>query len=92
MERAGPKVKDILSEKHPWANDVCSLDNCLPCRTKLGTCRGASICYRIKCQTCLSQGIKAHYIGESNRTWYDRAREHSDALRTQNKKYAIVKH
>ena len=41
---------------------------------------------------CRREGIKSHHIGESHRSFYDRAREHHTALRNRNKTYAVVKH
>ena len=41
---------------------------------------------------CQKDGIKSPYIGESHRSFYDRAREHHTALRNKNKTYAVVKH
>ena len=91
-KRAGPTVEDILTEKYPWSKDSCQRPNCQPCKTKPGSCRATNITYRIKCETCLSKGIKATYVGESSRSWFDRSRDHSEALRTRNSTYAIVKH
>ena len=35
---------------------------------------------------------KAIYYGETHRAWYDRARDHAQALISRNQSYAIVKH
>ena len=39
-----------------------------------------------------SSGKTSVYWGESHRTWWDRSREHHQALLSGNKSYAIVKH
>ena len=87
IERAGPKIADLLSTKHPCAKETCDKPHCLPCKSKPGSCRASSICYRIKCETGSQKGIK-----ESHRSWYERSQEHNNAIRTRNSNYAIVKH
>ena len=67
IERAGPKIADLLSNKHPWAKESCDKPHCLPCKSKPGSCRASSICYRIKCESCSQKGVKAQYIAESKR-------------------------
>ena len=41
---------------------------------------------------CKALGKETVYFGESSRSWWDRAAEHSAALRSKDSKYAIVKH
>ena len=92
IERAGPTMGSLLYNKTPWSKEHCGRQDCLPCQTKPGGCKVPNITYRLKCQECQSLGIKSHYIVKSHRTFYDRAREHSTALRNRNKTYSVVKH
>ena len=92
VERVGPKLVDILSNRNPWKNQWCQREGCLPCQTKPGTCRSKNLVYRLKCLECKKNGVNTHYIGESSRTFWDRSREHDQALKSKNTKYAVVKH
>ena len=65
---------------------------CAPCATSPGSCRRKNITYRLVCTRCAVKGISAVYIGESHRTWGDRAGEHSKAIETLNGSYASVRH
>ena len=42
------------------------------------------------CQTCQDMGKKTVYIGESHRTWGDRAGDHAKALKDMDQAYATV--
>ena len=75
-----------------YKGEPCGRANCAPCRTKPGKCKTAGITYRITCEDCKRNGIKSTYIGESNRTFFDRAKEHVNALKNKDAKYGIVKH
>ena len=92
VERAGPKLKHILTNKAPWRKEWCGRPDCSPCSTSPGSCRAVNVVYEIRCQTCASIGQQAVYFGESSRSWWDRARDHTQALKAKNKDYAIVKH
>ena len=72
--------------------DPCGRPEWAPCQTKPGFCKTTGVTYQIECQDCKSQGIKSLYIGESNRTFYDRALDHQKALKNQNTTYGIVRH
>ena len=51
-----------------------------------------NLTYEIVCNLCQEKGVRSVYWGESHRTWWDRFREHQDALANKNTDYAIVKH
>ena len=91
IERAGPKIKDMLSNNKPWLQVQCGKE-CAPCNTKPGQCKTASVTYQIVCINCQEKGQKAIYIGESARTFYDRARDHEKALKAKNTTYGVVRH
>ena len=44
------------------------------------------------CTRCAVKGKSSVYIGETHRTWGDRAQEHRRAIETMNEAYAIVRH
>ena len=92
VERAGPKLNTLLCNKTPWKKEWCGRDNCPPCKTKPGSCRTLNPIYRISCIECAKIGRKVQYIGESSRSFWDRARDHAQALEAKNTKYAITKH
>ena len=92
VERAGPTVFDLIGNRSPWKKEVCGRPACTPCSGKAGSCRKLNLVYSITCKDCMSKGIKAQYIGESHRTWWDRSSEHINALKTKNEKNALVKH
>ena len=41
---------------------------------------------------CLQDGKITKYVGESGCSWWDRSREHAQALKSKNTKYTLVKH
>ena len=92
VEKSGPTIGDLLIRKTPWLNDHCWRINYAPCHTKPGNCKSPNVTYKIECQECKANEVKATYIGESSRTFFDRAKDHIDALRTKNTSYGIVKH
>ena len=91
VERAGPRIRDIICSKTPWKQEWCQREGCAPCKHKPGSCRKLNITYQITCTECTKTGKEVHYFGETSRTWWDRASEHLTALRTRNSKYAILK-
>ena len=92
IERSGPTMGQLLYNKHPWSKDPCGRRSCKPCEFKPGSCRRSNITYRLQCLECKSTGVKSTYIGESNRLFFDRSKEHEAALRSRNQTYAVVKH
>ena len=92
VERVGPKMSNIVSNRSPWKTDRCGREECPPCHTKPGSCRKLNPVYKITCMNCAALGKETHYIGESSRSFYDRIREHTQALKDQNKSYAVTKH
>ena len=92
VERAGPTVQDLISNKSPWTSSHCGRENCAPCKSKEGSCRAQNLVYKISCMECGKVGRKSIYIGESHRSWWDRSWDHLAALRNKTESYAIVKH
>ena len=92
VERLGDNLISALSNKAPWRSEACGRPNCMPCRSKAGSCKARNITYSISCNLCTKEGEKAVYWGESHRTWWDRAENHRVALDTGDLDYAVVKH
>ena len=91
LERAGPTIGDILTQKHPWKRENCDKPDCYPWKSKPVECRAVNVTYKIKCQAC-QRGNKLQYFGESHRAWYDRAKDRFQALEKTDSMYAVVKH
>ena len=91
IERAGPKIKDMLTNNKPWLKEHCGRD-CAPCDAKPGQCKTANITYQIQCTDCLEKETKALYVGESARAFFDRSGDHIKALKTKNTTYGVVRH
>merc|ERR1711954_635291 len=87
VERMGNSLIQSLGNMAPWTNDSCGRTGCIPCLNKAGSCLKKNVTYRIQCQIC-----QTIYWGETHRGWGDRAKEHLNALRTGDNKYALVKH
>ena len=71
---------------------VCGHPNCFPCMIRAGAWQRKGVVYRVTCQTCLKEGAKVYFIGESSRTLFDRGLEHLTAIRNQNMKSPMVEH
>ena len=92
VERAGPTVGSLLNNKTPWTENHCQRENCAPCQTKPGKCKTPGITYRIICENCKENGIRATYVGETSRTFFDRALDHQNAVGNKDSNYGVVKH
>ena len=51
-----------------------------------------NVTYSIVCQECKIEGRLRQYIGETHRTYWDRAKEHTKALKDKDTSYGIMKH
>ena len=95
IERGGKKLKDLVTNKYPWAEVSCQRKDCLLCRSSLyqppevlpayrsqvGKCYNRSVCYQITCVACVMMGIRTKYMGETCRSAYERVKEHMDGLK-----------
>ena len=91
-EGGGATIQDLLCNKKPWAKEACSRESCTACSNKPGPCQKVNVTYRIDCNLCASQGIKAVYIGETHWACWDHLREHETAIWLKDSNYATVKH
>ena len=92
IERNGQSLASQLCNKTPWRQQACQDPLCFPCVTQPGACRKQNVTYRLVCVPCALKGVSSVYIGESHRTWGERAQEHHRAIETGNKNYATVRH
>ena len=76
----------------PWTREKCGREGCKPCEFRPGDCKKLNVTYELECQNCKEAGVKKVYIGESSRTFWDRAKEHAEALTKKDPTYAVVKH
>jgi hypothetical protein len=92
--RAGRSVKtDAKAE--PLRKLGCDREDCLPCRSPgrtKGDCEKNSVTYKITCQTCLLDGKKTSYEGETGRNAFTRGVEHQQGLHSKSENSALWKH
>ena len=92
VERAEATLAHQILNQTPWTKDTCGKIGCKPCVSKPGSFKKKNLTYTIECIVCKTQGEVAKYHGESSRTFWDRFRDHENALKNHNKKYAVVAH
>ena len=92
VERAGTPLSHIICNQTPWTSEGCGRHGCKPCVAKPGSCKLKNLTYEIHCVECKVRGTIAKYHGETHRTFWDRALEHTKALETANHKNALVSH
>ena len=85
IERNGLSLASQLCNITPWRQKACQNPTCILCVTQPGSCRKQNVTYRLVCVPCALKGVSSVYIGESLRTWGDRAWEHHRAIETVNK-------
>ena len=88
----GKTIGELLQNPYPWQTEHCQRDACPPCSTKVGKCETRNLVYRIDCMTCKQNGIKAVYVGETHRTFFDRSSEHMKNLESRKESSALYKH
>ena len=57
-----------------------------------GKCMIQNITYQVDCMSCLNEGKKTSYIGESSRTGFYRGCDHYKALENRDSKNPIARH
>ena len=92
VERGGDTLYSQLGNPAPWTKEHCGREICPPCDSKPGSCKRLNVTYRITCTDCKENGKRRHYIGETHRSFWDRAMDHYDALNEKNESYGVVKH
>ena len=92
VERLGPTIRVRLSNPNPWSGSHCGCQGCPPCSSKEGRCKKKNCLYTIECLTCVSQGRRSVYHGETHRTLFDRSQEHWDGLRRRTEDSVLSRH
>ena len=91
----GVTLSDSLVRKDP-SPQHCGRQKCLPCVTAPGKCTRPGVIYRMTCNLCREDEVEEPqvgvYIGESDRTAYDRRAEHHSALVHRDKESPLVEH
>ena len=80
FERGGNKIERLV-QSNPLKTETCGRADCFPCVSGGGgDCSQSCSAYKVDCQECLSENIKAIYLGETGRNGYARGLEHQDGL------------
>ena len=107
VERAGTRLKDMFSPTDIWGGIQCERGDCTTCTQEgedLPDCTTRGIVYESICTKCnpgatrpgplkmANNTVPSVYVGESSRSVYERAGEHSNAYRKRNSDSHIWKH
>ena len=76
VEEAGTTVLQMLFKVDPFEKP-CGRQDCLICQGKPGKCTQKSVIYQYDSMICQDEGNSSSYIGETARSDYERAKEHS---------------
>ena len=73
VEKAGTRVKDILTKSNPFRGNNCLDDECAVCQQYggKGQCKQREVIYQLTCKGC-----EERYIGETARSLGERVQEH----------------
>ena len=84
MEKNGPQLASRSNHTDPYKPEFCGRKKCFPCSTASkptrGSCWVPGASYRIDCLSCVSQGVKAIYHGESGHSCHYRGLAHLNGL------------
>ena len=89
VERAGTTIKSILIRNDPWNHKDCGRSKCIPCsqadQQTASNCSKRNIVYESSCSECKLRGTTVKYIGESSRSLKERAEEHRQDSKSEDK-------
>ena len=108
VENAGSKLGSVLSNKDPWAGQMCGRPKCPPCtqdEEDVEACKATNILYESLCKDC-NPGKKAIknsalyddrleasiYVGETSRSLFCRSSEHQRDYKSQKEDSHMIKH
>ena len=83
----GKSVLSMMFRKNPWGAP-CGRE-CLLCQSAPGKCTMKNIVYKIKCLKCPEEA-EATYYGETARSTFERAREHTSLIKKMDKESPVV--
>ena len=92
--RAGKSVSTD-AKPEPLRKLGCRREDCLPCQSPgrvKGDCEKNPVTYKSTCQTCLLDGRKTTYEGETGRNAFTRGLEHQSGLQSKSENSALWKH
>ena len=91
-ERGGLKIGNI-AKSDPLSPSTCGKEDCFPCTSGGGgDCRRSCAAYRLECEECEKNNLKAVYEGETGRTCYSRGLEHLAGLSNDKDDNPLWKH
>ena len=91
-ERGGLKVGNI-AKSDPLSPSTCERADCFPCTSGGGgDCSKSCSAYRLECQECVKNEMKAVYEGETGRNCYSRGLEHLAGLSSEKDDNPLWKH
>ena len=108
VENAGSSLGSVLSNKNPWAGQVCGRPKCPPCaqgEEVVEDCKATNVLYESVCKDC-NPGKKPNknsslhddraeasiYVGETSRSLSCRSTEHQRDYKTKKEDSHMVKH
>ena len=75
--------KSICNFDNPWPSTDCGRNRCLVCNSQNSNsnskgvnCWKSGVTYRLTCNICTKNGLKAQYKGESSRSCFTRGSQH----------------
>ena len=91
-ERGGMKVANLV-RSDPLKPGTCGRENCFLCTSGGGgDCSRSGSAYRLECEECPKNNLKAHYEGETGINCYSRGLEHSQGLEMKKEENPLWKH
>ena len=91
VERTGANLGAQLVSKDPWGSS-CNRPECNICSHQPGKCDLKGVVYQWECLLCKEEGIRAHCIGETSRTCFERMLEHRRQIEKGDGESPLVEH
>ena len=91
VERNGANLGAQLVSKDPWGSS-CNQPECNMCSHQPGKCDLKGVVYQWECLLCKEEGIRAHYLGETSRTCFERMVEHKRQIEKGDAESPLVEH
>ena len=91
VEESGQQLRALLCQADPWSRTDCGRAQCSACTGEEGAqgrCRDRNLVYMNTCIECKKQEKVTRYLGETNRSLWERNAEHqADALNPSKKSH-----
>ena len=107
VERAGTSLRNLMPNTNPWAGSHCTRSDCTTCNQDMEDkpdCTKRNLVYENICADCnpeakkkgelkmVNNEVPSVYVGETARSLKERAKEHWEAFKSQDKDSHIWKH